>query len=53
MLAVKSHTKQKLDRERRQTYLERLNQRLDDIQNMLNTRRYKRKDYAQQQIEKA
>ena len=53
VLVVKSHTKQKLDRERRQTYLERLTQRLDDIQNMLNIRRYKRKDYAQQQIEKA
>jgi hypothetical protein len=53
VLVVKSHTKLKLDRERRQTYLERLTHRLEQIKGMLNTRRYKRKAYAQAQIDKA
>jgi len=53
VLVVKSLTKLKLDRERRQTYLERLTGRLDEIRGMLNKRRYKRKDYAQAQIDKA
>jgi transposase len=49
---VKSRTKVKLDRDRRQTYLDRLTGRLEEIQGMLNTRRYKRRDYAWSQIEK-
>jgi transposase len=53
VLVVKSRTKVKLDRDRRQTYLERLTRRLNEIQSMLNTRRYKRRDYAWAQIEKA
>ncbi|MDQ4075371.1 MAG: IS1634 family transposase [Chloroflexota bacterium] len=53
LLVVKSHGKLKLDRQRRATYLQRLTERLDDIQGMLNTRKYKRKAYAQQQIDKA
>ena len=53
VLVVKSRTKVRLDRERRQTYLNRLTGRLEDIQRMLNTRRYKRKDYTWTQIEKA
>jgi hypothetical protein len=53
VLVVKSRTKRKLDQERRQTYLERLTQRLDKIQSMLNTRRYKRRDYTGAQIDKA
>jgi len=53
VLVVKSQTKAKLDRERRQTYLERLTGRLEEIQRLLNTRRYKRRDYAWTQIEKA
>jgi transposase len=53
VLAVKSRTKVKLDRDRRQTYLDRLISRLEEIQGMLNTRRYKRRDYAWSQIEKA
>jgi transposase len=53
VLVVKSQTKVKLDRERRQTYLERLTSRLQKIQGMLNTRRYKRRDYTWVQIEKA
>jgi transposase len=53
ILVVKSRTKVKLDRERRQTYLDRLTGRLDEIQRMLNTRRYKRKAYTWIQIEKA
>jgi len=53
VLVVKSRTKVKLDRERRQTYLERLTDRLEEIQGMLNTRRYKRRDYTGSQIEKA
>jgi len=53
VLVVKSRTKVKLDRDRRQTYLLRLTDRLDEIQGMLNTRRYKRKRFAQKQIDKA
>jgi transposase len=53
VLVVKSRTKVKLDRDRRQTYLDRLTGRLEEIQGMLNTRRYKRRDYAWSQIEKA
>ncbi|MGD8996927.1 MAG: IS1634 family transposase [Anaerolineae bacterium] len=53
ILVVKSRTKVKLDRDRRQTYLDRLIGRLEEIQGMLNTRRYKRRDYAWSQIEKA
>ena len=53
VLVVKSRTKVKLDRERRQTYLDRLTGRLEKIQGMLNTRRYKQRDYTWTQIEKA
>jgi transposase len=53
VLVVKSRTKVKLDRERRQTYLERLTHRLDKIQSLLNSRRYKRRDYTWAQIDKA
>jgi transposase len=53
VLVIKSQTKVKLDRERRQTYLDRLTGRLEEIQSMLNTRRYKRRDYTETQIEKA
>ena len=53
VLVVKSRTKVKLDRDRRQTYLKRLTDRLEEIQGMLNTRRYKRKSFAQKQIDKA
>jgi transposase len=53
VLVVKSHTKVKLDRERRQTYLDRLTSRLEKIQSMLNTRRYKKRDFTWHQIEKA
>ena len=53
VLVVKSRTKLKLDRERRQTYRERLTRRLEKIKGMLNKRRYKRKTYAQAQIDKA
>jgi transposase len=53
VLVVKSRTKVKLDRDRRQTYLERLTGRLEEIQGLLNTRRYKQRDYTWAQIEKA
>lgn len=53
VLVVKSVTKVKLDRDRRQTYLQRLTQRLEAIQGMLNQRRYKKKAYTLRQIEKA
>jgi transposase len=53
VLVVKSRSKVKLDRDRRQTYLDRLTGRLQEIQSMLNTRRYKRRDYTWAQIEKA
>lgn len=53
LLVVKSRTKVKLDRDRRQTYLKRLTDRLEEIQEMLNTRRYKRRSFTQQQIDKA
>ena len=53
VLVVESRPKAKLDSERRQTYLERLTTRLQQIQGMLNTRRYKRRDYTWAQIEKA
>ena len=53
VLVVKSRTKVKLDRDRRQTYLDRLTGRLEEIQGLLKTRRYKRRSYARAQIEKA
>jgi transposase len=53
VLVVKSRPKVKLDAERRQTHLGRLIKRLKQIQCMLNTRRYKRRDYTWGQIEKA
>ena len=53
VLVVKSRTKVKLDRDRRETYLKRLIDRLEEIQGMLNRRRYKRKSFAQKQIDKA
>lgn len=53
VLVVKSQGKVKLDRDRRETYLTRLTDRLDDIQGMLNTRRYKKKAYTQKMIDKA
>ena len=53
VLVVKSRTKVKLDRDRRQTYLDRLVGRLEEIQGLLNTRRYKQRDYTWVQIEKA
>jgi transposase len=53
VLVVKSVTKVKLDRDRRQTYLERLTKRLAAIQGLLNQRRYKKKAYTLRQIEKA
>jgi transposase len=53
VLVVKSRTKVKLDRDRRQTYLDRLTGRMEEIQGLLNTRRYKRRDYTWVQIEKA
>ncbi len=42
-----------VDRDRRQTYLQRLTKRLEAIQGMLNQRRYKKKEYTRRQIEKA
>jgi transposase len=53
VLVVKSATKVKLDHDHRQTYFQRLTKRLEAIQGMLNQRRYKKKAYAQRQIEKA
>lgn len=53
VLVVKSRTKVKLDSDRRETYLGRLTDRLQEIQGMLNTRRYKRKSFAQKQLDKA
>ena len=53
VLVVKSRTKVKLDRDRRQTYLDRLAGRLEEIQGLLNTHRYKRREYTWAQIEKA
>lgn len=53
VLVVHSRTKAKLDRDRRDTYLQRLTDRLAEIQRLLNTRRYKRQSYAQKQIDKA
>lgn len=53
VLVVKSRTKVKLDRDRRQTYLQRLTDRLEAIQGLLNTRRYKRKRFAQKQVDSA
>jgi transposase len=53
VLVVKSRTKIKLDRDRRQNYLKRLTDRLEEIRGLLNTRRYRQKAYAQKQIEKA
>jgi transposase len=53
VLVVKSRTKIKLDRDRREAYLKRLTSRLEQIKDMLNTRRYKRKVYAQKQIDNA
>jgi transposase len=50
---VKSHTKVKLDRERRESSLKRLTDRPEKIQAKLNTHRYKSRDYTWAQIEKA
>jgi transposase len=53
VLVVQSRTKAKLDRDRRQTYLDRLTRRLEEIQGLLNRRRYKRRDYTWTQIDNA
>jgi hypothetical protein len=53
ILLVKSRTKAKLDRDQRQTYLKRLTDRLEEIQGMLNKRRYRRKSFARKRIDKA
>lgn len=53
VLVVKSRTKARLDRDRRKTYLKRLTDRLEEIQGLLNKRRYKRKSFARKQIDKA
>lgn len=43
--------KQRLDEQKRKTYLKRLLNRLADIQNKLNSRRYKRRAYVEQRLE--
>jgi transposase len=53
VLVVHSVTKAKLDREAREKYLQRLTNRLADIQRLLNTGRYKQHAYAHHQIQKA
>jgi transposase len=53
VLVVWSAGKQRLDEEKRKKQLKRLLNRLADIQGQLNTRRYKRLAYVQQQIAKA
>jgi transposase len=53
VLIVHSDTKAKLDREAREKLLQRLTQRLADIQRLLNTGRYKQRAYAHHQIQKA
>ncbi|HHY33960.1 MAG TPA: IS1634 family transposase [Firmicutes bacterium] len=53
VLIVWSESKARLDRERRETYMRRVEERLRDIGEMkLNRRRYKDKDYAQSQVDK-
>ena len=49
-LVVWSIGKQRLDQEKRKTYLKRLLNGLDALQKMLNTRRYKRRAYVKQRI---
>ncbi len=50
VLVVYSRSKAKLDAEKRQAEVERLLQRLAKIQGHLNQRKYKRRDYAREQI---
>lgn len=53
VLIVWSESKAKLDRERRETYMKHVKERLRDIGEMkLNWRRYKDRDYAQSQVDK-
>jgi len=52
-LILYSRNKAKLDREKRQTLLNRYTTRLFDIQRHLNKRKYKKATYTQQQIDKA
>ena len=49
-LVVWSAGKQRLDEQKRKTYLKRLLNRLADIQKKLNTRRYKKRAYVEQRL---
>lgn len=53
VLVVHSVTKAKLDREAREKHLQRLLDRLTYIQEKLNTKRYKQREYVHHQIQKA
>ena len=50
VLVVWSAGKQRLDEQKRKTYLKRLLNRLADIQKKLNTRRYKKRAYVEQRL---
>lgn len=52
VLVVWSAGKQRLDEQKRKTYLKRLLNGLADIQKKLNTRRYKKRVYVEQRLEK-
>jgi transposase len=50
VLVIWSAGKQRLDEQKRKTYLKRLLDRLADIQKKLNTRRYKKRTYVEQRL---
>lgn len=50
VLVVWSAGKQRLDEQKRKTYLKRLLNRLADMQKKLNTRRYKKRAYVEQRL---
>lgn len=50
VLVVWSDGKKRLDEQKRKTYLKRLLNKLENVQQKLNTRRYKRRSYVEQRL---
>jgi transposase len=50
VLVVWSDGKQRLDEQKRKTYLKRLLNKLETVQQQLNTRRYKKRSYVEQRL---
>jgi len=51
VLVVWSDGKQRLDEQKRKTYLKRLLNQLENVQQKLNTRRYKKRSYVEQRLD--